>query len=417
VPNPVLQRLVDERTQTQDNIDRILDRSNEEERDPTDSERELINGHRERLQQLEPMIGELLEVEETRGKAKAARAALTRTRRETPEGEGEGEGGGGNGGEGGEEGEYRTFAHYARDQMLVRHKQIAAQVEPHVRQRAQQRLQRAVEQVLTSNIAGLQQPQYIAQIMQVISRSRPIVESSRQLGLTSGKLQFPRISARPTVAVQATEKTEVGTGTMTVDMVEKVAKTFMTSANLSWQTIQWSNPDALALWLDLAAESYAKQTDADVATLLAAADATPTLNVPDTLEGWTGAIADAAGRIYGATGRYADTVYSDPATGYGIIGLVSASQPVFLPTGGGNLAAGTYPTIGGLRLVISKGLPADVTVVGDSQAILTAENAGAPVDLRMVEPSIGGMEIGIIGAFAAELVEVAAFEELHTGAT
>jgi hypothetical protein len=266
-------------------------------------------------------------------------------------------------------------------------------------------------------VAGLQQPQYMAQIMQVISRSRPIVESSRQVALTSGKVQYPRISTRPIVAQQVTEKTEVGTGTMVVDMVEKVAKTFMSSANFSWQTIQWSNPDALALWLDLAAESYAAQTDADVAALLAAADASPTLNVPNTLEGWTKAITDAAGGIYTATGRYADTVYSNPTIGYGIIGLVAGTQPVFLATGAANLATGVYPTIGGLRIVISKGLPADTTVVGDSQAILTAENAGAPVDLRVVEPSIGGMEIGIIGAFAADLVEAAAFAELRTGAT
>jgi hypothetical protein len=412
VSNPVLQRLVDERTQTQENIDRILDRANEEERDPSDSERELINGHRDRLQQLEPMIGELLEVEETRGQARDARAALERSRRvrETPDEGDEGDDGDGDG-EPPPEGEYRTFAHYARDQMLVRHKQIAATVEPHVRQRAQQRLQRAVEQVLSANVAGLQQPQHIAQIMQVISRSRPIVETSRQVGLTAGKIQFPRITTRPVAAVQAAEKTEVGTGTMQVDMVEKVAKTIMTSANFSWQTIQWSNPDALALWLDLAAESYAAQTDADVAALLAAADATPTAVSANTLDAWVEAITAAAGEIYRTTGRYANTVYADAVTGYELLGLVAGVAPVFLTTGVGNLATGQFPTIGGLQLVISKGL-ANVVIVGDSQAILTAENAGAPVDLRVVEPSIGGMEIGIIGAFAAELVEATAFGEL-----
>ena len=67
--------------------------------------------------------------------------------------------------------------------------------------------------------------------------------------------------------------------------------------------------------------------------------------------------------------------------------------------------------------MISTQLPADCTVVGDSSAIIVAETAGAPVELRMVEPSIGGLEVGIIGAFAADLIEATAFEELHTGAT
>src|SRR5215475_3682922 len=122
MPNAVLQRLVDERTQRQENIDRILDRANDEERDPTESERELIGAERARLNALEPMIGELLEVEETRTAASDARKHLNR-RRETPEGGGEGEGGGDEGGGDGGDGddaEYRTFAHYARDAIITR---------------------------------------------------------------------------------------------------------------------------------------------------------------------------------------------------------------------------------------------------------------------------------------------------------
>ena len=59
-------------------------------------------------------------------------------------------------------------------------------------------------------------------------------------------------------------------------------------------------------------------------------------------------------------------------------------------------------------------MPADTVVVGDSSAVLCAETPGAPVELRAVEPSIGGLEVGIIGAFACELTEAGAFEELKT---
>ena len=110
-------------------------------------------------------------------------------------------------------------------------------------------------------------------------------------------------------------------------MVEEVAKTFLTSANFSWQTVQWSNPDALALWFDLAAMDYAKKTEAEAAATLAAVDATPTTGVAPTLDAWVAAITAAAGGILSATGRYADTVYADVTTGYEILGMVSQRRP------------------------------------------------------------------------------------------
>lgn len=407
MPNPVLQRLVDERTQASESIDRILDAVNEEERDPSESERQLISRYRDRLTELEPQIVELLDLEETRNTARDARGALSRTRRETPTDEPEPPAP-----DEPPEGEYRTFAQYARDQLMCRFAYIGQAVEPGVRQRASQRLQRAVETVLTGDVPGLIRPQYLDEIVGVINKSRPIVESARMLGLTSGQVQYPKIGTRPTVAQQVTEKTEVGVGTMTVTMNTVVAKTFLSAGNFSWQTIQWSNPDALQLWFDLVAEDYAKKTEADVAALVAAADSTPTTGIALTLDAWTAAIAAAAGRIYAATNRRPNTIYADITSGYKLIGLVSQSAPVFLATGASNLASGAYPSIGGLQLVISPQLPANTVVVADSSAILVAETAGAPVELRMVEPSIGGLEVGIIGAFLSAIVETAAFDEL-----
>jgi HK97 family phage major capsid protein len=408
--NPVLQRLVDERSQTNENIDRILDQANDEERDPSDSERELITRYRTRLTELEPQIGELLDLEETREQARDARSALSRTRRrvETP-------------GDGDDEpqpppdepeGEYRTFAQYARDQAICRFNYVGAAVDPGVRQRAQQRLQRAVETVLTTDVPGLIPPQYVREIVGLINKYRPIVDTARSIALTSGQIQYPRIGTRPTVAEQVTQKTEVGVGTMTVTMATKVAKTFLSAANMSWQTVQWSSPDALQLWFDLAAEDYAKKTEADAAALLAAVDTTPTTGVANDLASYVSAITAAAGRIYAATGRRANVIYADVTSGYKLLGLTAGVAPVFLGTGAANLATGQYPAIAGLQLVISPGLPANTIIVGDSSALLVAETAGAPVELRMVEPSIGGIEIGIIGAFLSEVVETTAFEEL-----
>jgi HK97 family phage major capsid protein len=411
VGNAVLQRLVDERDQTNQAIDRILDGANDEERELSESERELVNRQRARLDQLEPQIGELLELEETRSRAADARATLSR-RRETPEPPPDDGGDGDDGGEGGDKPEYRSFAHYARDVMITRFDRIGAQVPAHVRQQASERLERAVAQVLTSNVAGIVQPQYLAEIMQVINRSRPLVDAARSVALSSGKVQFPQITQRPQVAKQAAEKTEAGDGTLTVGILEKLADTYLAAANFSWQTIQWSNPDALALWFDLAAASYAQQTDAAAGAVLAAADAAPTPVATNDLEGWMAAIAAAAGEVYANTGRYANTVAANPADGYALVGMVAAVAPVFLATGPADLSTGAFPALGGLRFVVSAGLPAGTVIVGDFSALLCAETAGSPVELRAVEPSIGGVEVGIIGAFAAAVTDPGAFAEL-----
>ena len=69
-------------------------------------------------------------------------------------------------------------------------------------------------------------------------------------------------------------------------------------------------------------------------------------------------------------------------------------------------------TWAGLRVVGSYGFDQDTAIVGDSDALLVAETPGAPVQLRVVEPSIAGMEVGIVGAFRAVVYDVNRFYKL-----
>ena len=46
--------------------------------------------------------------------------------------------------------------------------------------------------------------------------------------------------------------------------------------------------------------------------------------------------------------------------------------------------------------------------------LLVAETPGAPVELRVVEPAIGGLEVGIIGGFEAVVVDDGAFANITT---
>ncbi len=124
MPNAVLQRLVDEREQINRDIDHINEQSEADERDPSDSERSLLQRYRQRLGEVEPIIVEQLELEEQRHTARDASAMLQRAggRGRQPEQRP---------GQQQQQGEqpaaiYRTFAAYARDMLISKYDQLAS---------------------------------------------------------------------------------------------------------------------------------------------------------------------------------------------------------------------------------------------------------------------------------------------------
>lgn len=403
--NRTLERLVEERDQANRTIDEILGVVEEETRDPSDAERELLSRHRERLGELEGQISPLLDIEEQRAAARDARAVLVRAGN-TPSPSGNPPA------PANPEVVYRTFAQWARDEMIARFDAIATRAGV-PREVASERLTRAVAHTLTADVPGLLPPQHLAEIVQVISAARPVVQSSRQVPLTNGKLTYPKITQRPTVGKQAAEKTEAVSQKMTVGMEDVLADTYAGAGNLSWQTINWTVPDALQLWFSLMAEAYAQQTEtAACGVVTAAAAANVTTAAGGSPSEIYAALAEAAGAVYARVRMPATTLYADIATAFRLGGTLTTGGPLFQGSAGTISFATGQGNVGGLALVASPGFPADTAIVGVAQMLLCAETPGAPVELRAVEPSIGGMEVGVIGAFAAEALEPLAFQDV-----
>ncbi len=312
---------------------------------------------------------------------------------------------------------YRTMAAFARDEMLSRRSgigsRIASQYVDHSElDRISQRLELAkrTANTLSSNVGGLQPPQHIDQIFQVINKSRALVASGIRADLVRGSVTYPQVTTRPIVAVQAAEKSEGGSQGMVVDMETATADTYLGGGDLSWQAINWSTPDALQLWFDLAAADYALKTEqacADVFQVSAFAHviSSPLSSTPTFAEFMT-AVGAGYAKVFADSGRIADTIYLAPDRFGYMLGLTSAAWSQFLNVSGSS--------IGPLSFVISRGFDAGVIAVGDKAGLLVAETAGAPVELRVVEPAIGGVEVGIIGAFKAVVVDGGAFSLLST---
>lgn len=404
-----LTSLLDERDQTTKLHETVLAAvETNGDKMPTESQAEQIKSYREKAVMLDTEIESLSEAVEQDKRAQEASKAIRRAIAGNAEGvEVDGDGVA-----------YRTMAHYARDYILTRDtptaSKIAAQFgDKNEIQAARERLQlakRTPANTLSSDVPGLQPAQHINQIFQVIDSSRPLVASAVRSTLERGTLTYPKITSRPVVAVQATEKTEAGNTGMDVAMQTATASTYLGGGDLSWQAINWSTPDALDLWFRLAAADYALKTEQDAAQALQHSGFS--YNISSTLTGtptyaqFLTGVAAGAGDVFANSGRMANTIWMAPDRYWYMFGLSSDSFAQFVsPTADG---------IGPLNIVVSRGMDAGVIVVGDREGLLVAETAGAPVELRVVEPAIGGVEVGIIGAFEAVVVDDGAFAMITT---
>jgi len=411
-----LARLVDERAATTKLHDDLLSHSEaSDSKVLTESQVEQLSGYRTRMDSLDNEIHELTDVVE---KTNKSIEEAKRVRRVMASADGELELG--------EDGEtaYRTFASYARDVILSKNTETCSKIAQlaggsEVANRAAERLlsaKRTPANTLTSDVPGLIPEQHIAQIFQVIETRRPLVSSGFAVGLNRGTISFPKITQRPVVAVQTTQKTEAGNQKMTVSMETATASTYLGGGDLSWQAINWSTPDALDLWFALAAADYALKTEQDAGEVIQTAaflnNISSTLGASPDFATFMTAVAAGLNEVYANSGDMADTLYLAPDRAAYLLGLTSATPAVFangslsFVDGSGNIA--------GLSVVISRGLDSGVIAVGVRNKLIVAETPGAPVELRVVEPAIGGVEVGIIGAFEAVVAEDEAFALLTT---
>lgn len=404
-----LARLIDERELVRGKHEsKLAEIEAREDKTQTPADREQLTGYRERGAELDTEIGDLADeikrhndsVEES----KKIRRVLAGT---SPDGIDADENGV----------VYRTMAAYARDVIITgtgrEMGKIAANVDREEVRRARERLQmleRDPANTLSSDVAGLTPAQHIAQIFQVIDTSRPIVATAIRATLERGVLTYPRVDASPVVAVQASEKTEAGNTGMDISMQTATASTYLGGGDLSWQAINWSTPNALDLWFRLVAADYALKTEQDAAQVLQHSafsnNISSTISGSATFADFMTAVGAGYAEVFANSGRVADTVYMAPDRFGYLLGLTSAALAQFTSVSGEN--------VGPLNVVVSRGMDSGVIVVGDRAGLLVAETAGAPVELRVVEPAIGGVEVGLIGAFEAVVVDDGAFAMITT---
>jgi hypothetical protein len=311
---------------------------------------------------------------------------------------------------------YRDFYAYARDVVLTRQSQgfapIAAQFDRDEIEAAQERLgllTRTPANTLSSNVAGLTPAQHIDQIFQVINKKR---RSSTPLcgRRSSGAVDLPE-------GLAAADRRRAGDGEdrgrEPVDArrhgdrhgehVPRRRRPVVAGAELvePGRSAAVVRPGGGRLRAEDGDGRVDVVTDAaytyGIGSLLGA---TPTFAQ------FLTAVGAGASAVYANSGRQADTLYMAEDRFWYMFGLSSDQFAQF--ANGRDRRDRPAEDRAGARV------RAGEIVVGDSSGLLVAETAGAPVELRAVEPAIGGLEVGIIGAFEAVVVDDGAFSLITT---
>ena len=415
-----VERLGDELARTRQKLDDLLALAEEEQRKLNDFESEQAAKYRTQIKDYEDEI-DLLASDIERENGALDVSALLREDTEptkryaTPRSDGPVV--------------YRDYTEYIRDWAVMNIPEVARQVSGPsgdttvVRAEAQERLERTLQNTTSTAVAGLIVPTHMTQIMDVISTSRPVVESAADIPLDRGSLTYPKVDTRPTVVEQTSEKTEAGTVAPAISQQTLAAKTYLGAGNISWQAANWSNPDTISVWFRLAAEAYARQTenracdvleDAAIGTVGTTSGRLGTVGT-ESFGAWRTAVAAGIGNVIANSGGRVvpDTLYVSYGRFVQLATLGTDQVLQMSPVGSADFSSlsGTFM---GLKVVGSYGFDQDVAIVGLSRHLFCGENPGSPVEMRVIEPRIGGYEIGVIGAFNAAVFDVNSFAHLGT---
>lgn len=278
---------------------------------------------------------------------------------------------------------------------------------------------RATADVITGTNLGVVPPQFRPEIIGIINKSRPFLESTREVPAGSSGLtfNFPKITQRPLTGVQSAEKTLLASRATTIGTVPFDPVSVGGVGDISIQLLRRSSPQFLTLWLDLLAESYAiNADDLAVDSLLAASGV------------HAGGIFNPAAPAFGSAFSYAAAVApGSPALMPNRIWLSTAAVAAFIdakePAGGGGrpMYPGLAPITGVTPAGSSSPIPINLTpvwvpalddetvkvIVGPSNGFAWAEDG--TYQLSADVPEKAGRDVGLIGMLWLMPIYPAAF--------
>lgn len=262
---------------------------------------------------------------------------------------------------------------------------------------------RTVADFITTDNAGIVPDTFSGDLIGVIDPRRPFLASTRRLDTPSTGLSLvvPRITQRPTTAVQETEKTELSSQKTVIDTVAFDMVTVAGTGDLSLQLLKRADRSFLSLYLELLAEAYSMDAE-DLGTdalIEAIADGGPEpAGALDPEDLNLGAAFEAS---FDAIRRPPDTIWLSTTAISAFIDAKSdgTNTPLYSDVGAAVNARSVGGTISGLRPVHVPALDEKgaYAIVGPSTGFAWAEDG--TYTLQVDVPSKAGRDVSLVGMF------------------
>jgi HK97 family phage prohead protease len=278
----------------------------------------------------------------------------------------------------------------------------------------------ALEDVISSDNLGVIPEMRSSQIIGIIDSSRPFLNSTtREPTPPAGETwKFPKITQRPEVGLQSTEKSEVASEHTIITSVDFPMATYAGAGDLSIQLMKRASPDFLNLYTQLLGEQYAIVTDNaavdDLLSETAVVEGTGTFD-PEA-PSFGEAFANGAAAALGRPGLLPNRIWLSTAA---LVSFIDAKSP----SGGGGVPL--YPGLAGIAGMTGSGGagPAGFTmqpvwvpalddeavdvIIGPSQGFRWTEDGTYVLSADV--PSKAGRDVGLVGMIWFAPIYPAAF--------
>jgi HK97 family phage major capsid protein len=395
-----LEREVEERSAL---VEGIIGGAQDQDRDLTDNDKELLKSARGRLEDVSQQLDALYE-SRTRTTAARSRAAevgneLARLRNQVDNGPVE----------------YRSTGAYLVDY-------IAASTGSKNAMERLETFNRAAAHQKTSDNLGVIPDPVIGGVLNFIDAARPAVAFLGPRDMPSATWYRPKVTQHTVVDVQGTagaaadEKTELDSQKMTIGRLTGNAVTYGGYVNVSRQNIDFASPSMLDVVINDLAAQYAIQTEAALGTLLQAQANNVELTAT-TADGLVEGLWTAVATVYATMKGLGQVALIVPPSRLGAWGnLFAPVNPTNAQSTGFNAAnfgSGIIGYVSGIPVICSPGL-ATVTnhyglVVNSAAVEVYEQRVGA---LQATEPSVLGVQVAYAGYFTPMLIETAGVQRI-----
>jgi HK97 family phage major capsid protein len=378
----MLTRLAGEIEEKQTFIDGIVQAAENDHRDLTSQEMEMVTRSRDRLGELNAQAGPMQEAARiaSESRARIEQIGKLTSTPDTPR-----------------EVSYRSAGQYVLD--YWKGSLGAAD--------AMQRLDlynRAASHQTTADNPGLLPTPIVEPIVNFIDTARPLTTWLGPRQIPSNSWTRPKVTQHTNVAAQPVgEKNELVSQKMTISKTAVTANTYGGYVNVSRQDIDWTTPSIMDLVISDLAAQYGIVTEAALCAACVAG-ATAGLTIPTgvpTPAALAAALWDAAAKAYTATkgqGRLGFFIAPDMLALWG--GLFAPINPVTAQSAGfeaANFGSGLMGAISGIPVYMDAGLAAGSNLVISSAAVEVYEDRIG--SLQVVEPSVLGVQVAYAGYY------------------